>query len=100
VSAAGILAGELGDARKRLKRCWSGLTVARLEPASTDYVSGCLDRAIDHATEAIHALEGAEAAMRWYNALTEAERAHWHRIAGSAVPADAWRAFKMGESAP
>lgn len=29
-----------------------------------------------------------------YNALTEAQRRHWHRIAGSAVPAEAWAAWK------
>ncbi|GMV27859.1 MAG: hypothetical protein AMXMBFR58_38900 [Phycisphaerae bacterium] len=30
----------------------------------------------------------------WWNALTESERGGWLRIAGSAVPADAWEAYK------
>jgi hypothetical protein len=45
-------------------------------------------------------LEDAEMGIRWWNGLTQAERAHWLEVAGSAVPADAWAAFKMGESAP
>ena len=32
--------------------------------------------------------------MRWYNRLSRADRALWHRVAGSAVPADAWAAFQ------
>lgn len=32
--------------------------------------------------------------MRWYNGLTRLERAQWHQRAGSAVPADAWRAYQ------
>lgn len=38
--------------------------------------------------------QDAEAGMRWYNGLTPAERRHWHEVAGSAVAADAWRAFQ------
>ncbi len=37
------------------------------------------------------ALEG----MAWWNSLTRAERRHWMDRAGSARPADAWRAYKM-----
>ena len=38
--------------------------------------------------------------MRWYNGLSRAERLRWHRVAGSAVPADAWRTFQSGRGAP
>lgn len=44
--------------------------------------------------------QDAELGMRWYNGLTKAERLHWHRVAGSAVPADAWRAFQSGMTLP
>ena len=39
-------------------------------------------------------LRDAVAGIQWFNALSRAERAHWLEIAGSAVPADAWAAFK------
>ena len=42
----------------------------------------------------------AELGMAWYNGLTKAERLHWHRVAASAVPADAWRAFQSGATLP
>jgi len=32
--------------------------------------------------------------IAWYNGLTRQERARWHRIADSAIPADCWEAFK------
>lgn len=38
--------------------------------------------------------QDAELGMRWYNGLTKAERLHWHRVAASAVPADAWTCYK------
>ena len=38
--------------------------------------------------------------MAVYNGWTRAERAHWHDVARSAVPADAWRAFRSGGVAP
>ena len=41
----------------------------------------------------------AELGMAWYNRLSRAERALWHRVAGSAVPADAWAAFQSGRVA-
>jgi hypothetical protein len=34
------------------------------------------------------------AGLSWFNGLTDGERAHWLQQAGSAVPADAWTAFK------
>jgi hypothetical protein len=40
----------------------------------------------------------ARAGMAWYNALSHAERRHWHEVAGSAVPPDAWRAFSTTRS--
>jgi hypothetical protein len=42
----------------------------------------------------------AEMGIAWYNGLSKAERALWHRVAGSAVPADAWRAFQSGATLP
>ena len=36
----------------------------------------------------------AELGIAWYNRLSRAERIRWHRVAGSAVPADCWRAFQ------
>ena len=42
----------------------------------------------------------AELGIAWYNRLSRAERLHWHRVASSAVPADAWRAFQAGRVAP
>ena len=44
----------------------------RLEPASADATRG----------------------IAWYNGLSRAERGYWLDAAGSAVPADAWRAYK------
>jgi hypothetical protein len=37
--------------------------------------------------------------MAWFNALAEAERAEWLRRADSAVPADAWAAYKAATAA-
>ena len=42
----------------------------------------------------------AELGMAWYNGLTKAERLHSHRVAGSAVPADAWHMFQSGAGLP
>ena len=42
----------------------------------------------------------ADFGIAWYNGLSKAERALWHRVAGSAVPADAWRAFQSGMTLP
>lgn len=36
--------------------------------------------------------------VAWWNAITENERAHWLSIAGTAVPADAWKAFLASEA--
>lgn len=35
--------------------------------------------------------------MEWWNGLTEEDRDFWLRVAGSAVPADAWSFFKHQE---
>jgi hypothetical protein len=37
----------------------------------------------------------AELGMAWWNGLTELERAHWMEVADSAIPADAWKAWKL-----
>ena len=34
------------------------------------------------------------AGMAWWNGLSEVERAYWLGVAGSAIVAEAWRAFK------
>lgn len=38
--------------------------------------------------------------VAWFNGLSRAERAYWLELAGSARPADAWRAFQSGGVAP
>lgn len=40
-----------------------------------------------------------QAGIDWWNGLSEERRAHWLQVAGSAVPADAWRAFLESETA-
>lgn len=35
--------------------------------------------------------------MLWWNRLTKSQRASWLKLANSAVPADAWRKFKICE---
>lgn len=42
--------------------------------------------------------DDARAGLAWYNSATVTERRHWHQIARSAVPADAWEAYKAGGS--
>lgn len=39
-------------------------------------------------------LEDALRGPVWWNSITRAERAHWLQLANSAVPADAWEAYK------
>jgi hypothetical protein len=36
--------------------------------------------------------------MDWWNLLQEPERAHWLAVAGSAVPAEAWAAYLLGQA--
>ena len=38
--------------------------------------------------------------MAWWNGLTPTRRRYWLDVAGSARPADAWRAFQAGGVAP
>lgn len=40
-----------------------------------------------------------QAGIDWWNSLTEERRWHWLSVAGSVVPADAWRAFLASENA-
>ncbi len=52
-----------------------------------------------HAIDAVEApaderTEDARAGMAWFNHLTPTQRLHWLSCARSAVPADAWEAFK------
>ena len=44
--------------------------------------------------------EDARAGLAWYNSATVTERRHWHQVARSAVPADAWEAYKVGGPQP
>lgn len=39
-----------------------------------------------------------ENGMTWWNSLTEVARSYWLSVAGSAVPADAWAAYKLAQS--
>jgi hypothetical protein len=34
----------------------------------------------------------------WWNRLQEPQRAHWLAVAGSAVPAEAWAAYLLGQA--
>ena len=45
-------------------------------------------------------LADALAGMAWFNSLTPSERREWLEVAGSAVPAEAWRAFQAGGPQP
>ena len=40
--------------------------------------------------------DDSRAGLAWYNRATLTERRHWHQVARSAVPADAWEAYKAG----
>jgi hypothetical protein len=42
--------------------------------------------------------QDARAGMAWFNALTPTQRSHWLSCARSAVPADAWEAFKTWDA--
>lgn len=42
--------------------------------------------------------EDPQAGMTWWNAMTEDRRAHWLKMAASAVPVDARRAFLLVEA--
>jgi hypothetical protein len=44
--------------------------------------------------------QDAELGIAWYNGLSKAERVHWHAVARSAIPADAWAAFKAAAQEP
>lgn len=46
----------------------------------------------------IRQIQDAHAGMAWWNALQPAERLRWLNLAGSASPADAWAAYKAGQS--
>ena len=46
------------------------------------------------------AFEDAQDGIAWWNSLQAAERREWLEIAGSAVPADAWRAFQAASPHP
>ena len=40
-----------------------------------------------------------QAGIDWWNGVTEATRAHWLKVANTAVPAEAWARFKEGDGA-
>lgn len=44
------------------------------------------------------ALDDAHECVLWWNGITELDRAHWLTAAKSALPADAWAAYKLGEA--
>ena len=55
---------------------------------------------IEPAASEIRSRVEARLGMAWWNGLTRAERAYWLDVAGSTVPADAWRAFQAGAPPP
>ena len=62
------------------------------EDAEVDY-----QRYLDE-LEALESITREEAeGMLWWNRLTERERQHWLDRAGSARPADAWRAYQEAQ---
>ncbi len=75
----------------------SGLEVPAVIASNVDLMR--FSAALAQAREALIPTDAA-AGMRWYNGLTKSERLHWHRVAGSAVPADAWRAFQARATLP
>ena len=52
------------------------------------------------AREPLHDAANARVGMAWWNGLTPTRRRYWLDVAGSAVPADAWRAFQSGVPGP
>jgi hypothetical protein len=48
------------------------------------------------AREPAHDAVNARIGMAWWNGLTPTRRRYWLDVAGSARPADAWRAFQAG----
>jgi len=42
--------------------------------------------------------EDPEIGVTWWNSMTEQTRAYWLAIAASAVPADAWHAFRRSQA--
>ena len=50
--------------------------------------------------QSTHELAEALMSMAVYNGWTRAQRAHWHSVAGSAVPADAVAAYQSGAPRP
>ena len=75
-------------------------------PASTDEVdrAAAYDSALAEAEAWLAPRElrtpDEAAGIAWWNRLTEAERAQWLAVAGSAVPADAWVAYKRQTGGP
>jgi len=43
-------------------------------------------------------LDEPEHGVTWWNGVSEDVRAHWLAVAGSAVPADAWKAYLTSEA--
>lgn len=75
-------------ARIELRKALEALAAAQRPCAATELY------ALDTDTDDVRA------GMAWYNRATVTERRHWHEIARSAVPADAWEAYKAGEPQP
>ena len=68
--------------------------VLRATPATSATPGDCLD------SLGWDADDDARAGLAWYNSANVTERRHWHQIARSAVPADAWEAYKAGVPHP
>lgn len=78
-------------------RTAEGVSAYRVAPARVTAPRTGRQQAQTERVLALHPnadLQDAVAGMRWFNGLSRAERRRWLDIAGSAVPADAWEAFK------
>lgn len=42
--------------------------------------------------------EEPQVGITWWNSLQEPDRAHWMKMAGSAVPADAWQVYRTDQA--
>lgn len=73
---------------------WDGIEVGPADGLRADGEPLCGVEAIDHDNTHPGNDNDASMGMAWWNALDETERRHWLGVAGTAVVADAWAAWK------
>jgi hypothetical protein len=80
-----------------VRRCGRWIGVARVGSDEHQTIAGYDTRreAVQAAREIATHLNDAALGIAWFNRLTPLERAQWFARANSAVPADAWAAFKV-----